>query len=111
MRVMCDKLGIDKRHTSQYHPQADGLAERSIGLVKQVARCLTLDRNLEEDAWPRILTEVTFYCNNMENSSTKYSAQLLNTGRQPTSPIDVSLAVYEIGTLGHTNNISKGYWS
>ena len=88
MRTMCDKLGIAKRHSSPYHPQADGLAERCIGLVKQVARCLTLDRILEKDAWPELLTEVTFYCNSMENSSTGFSAQLLHTGRQPTSPID-----------------------
>ena len=39
VRAVCDKLWIDKGHTSPYHPQADGLAERSIGLVKQVARC------------------------------------------------------------------------
>ena len=57
---MSVKFGIEKRHTSPYHPQADGLAERSIGHVKQVARCLTIDRGLEKDAWPSILTEVTF---------------------------------------------------
>ena len=43
---MVDRLGIEKRHSSPYHPQGDEMVERSIGLVKQLARCLTLDRNL-----------------------------------------------------------------
>ena len=100
MREMCDEFGIEKRHTSPYHPQADGLAERSIGLIKQVARCLTLDRNLEKGAWPTLLPEVTFYCNNIENSSTKFSAQLLNTGRQPTSPINAWIETHKGNTTG-----------
>ena len=91
VRKMCDRLGIEKRHSIPYHPQADGLVERSIGLVKQVARCLTLDRQLPKESWPDILPEVAFYCNNAENSSTKFSAQLLMTGRQPLSPIDAML--------------------
>ena len=74
VREFCEKFGMEKRHTSPYHPQADGLAERRIGIIKQIAQCLTLDRKLEKDAWPSILTEATFYCNNTENSSTKFSA-------------------------------------
>ena len=89
---MCDRLGIEKRHSSPYHPQADGLVERSIGLVKQVARCLTLDRQLPKESWPDILPEVAFYCNNTEIASTKFSAHLLMTGRQPLSPIDAMLS-------------------
>ena len=50
-----------------------------------------LGRHLEKESWPRILPEVSFYCNNMENSSTGFSAQLLMTGRQPLSPVDAML--------------------
>ena len=100
IREMCEKFGIEKRHTSPYHPQADGLAERSIGLVKQVARCLTLERELGKGAWPSLLPEVTFYCNNVENSSTKFAAQLLNTGRLPTSPIDAWIRTHEDSAVG-----------
>ena len=92
VRRMCDKLGIEKRHSSPYHPQGDGMVERSIGLVKQVARCLTLDRNLPKESWPDILPEVAFYCNNTENVSTGYSAQLLMTGRQPLSPMEIAIS-------------------
>ena len=104
---MCEKFGIEKRHTSPYHPQADGLAERSIGHVKQVTRCLTIDRGLEKDAWSSILTEVTFYCNNIENSSTKF--HLLSTGRQPTSPIDAWIATHKHRPAETINSTSSYY--
>ena len=92
VRNLCQKLGIEKRHSSPYHPQGDGLVERTIGLVKQVARCLTLDRHLNKEAWPEILPEVSFYCNNTENATTKFSPHFLMTGRQPLSPIDAMIA-------------------
>ena len=40
------KTGIDKRSTTPNHPQSDGMVERNVGLVKQVVRCLQLDRQL-----------------------------------------------------------------
>ena len=43
VREMCRQLGIEKRHTTAYHPQADGMAERGIGAVKQTLRWLLLD--------------------------------------------------------------------
>ena len=99
VRNLCKRLGIEKRHSSPYHPQADGLVERCIGLVKQVARCLTLDCRLPKESWPDILPEVAFYCNNAQNASTKFSAQLLMTGRQPTSPIDASMGTRQWSEL------------
>ena len=45
-REFCKNAGIDKKRTTTYHPQCDGMAERNIGLVKQVIRCLLLDRQL-----------------------------------------------------------------
>ena len=86
VRALCEELSIEKRHSSPYHPQGDGLVERAIGQAKQVARCLTLDRNLPKESWPDILPEVAFYCNNAENSSTKFSPQQLMFGSNPYHP-------------------------
>ena len=33
IRALCERLGIEKRHSSLYHPQGDGLVERNIGLA------------------------------------------------------------------------------
>ena len=84
------------------------MVERSIGLAKQVARCLTLDRKLPKESWPEILPEVSFYCNNVENSSTKFSPQRLMTGRLPTSPIDAMISRKDLNqTLSHTVHIEE----
>ena len=87
-REFCKSLKIEKRHTTPYHPQCDGMAERNIGFVKQVLSCLMLDRNLPKGSWPALLTEAGFYCNGMENASSKVSPLMLTYGRQPRSPID-----------------------
>ena len=99
VRNLCKRWGTEKRHSSPYHPQVDGLVERCIGLVKQVARCLTLDCRLPKEAWPDILPEVAFYCNNAQNASTKVSAQLLMTDRQHTSPTDASMGTKQWSEL------------
>ena len=59
----CAKVGVNKRATTSYHPQCDGMSERNIGLVKQVIRCLQLDRQLPKGSWPGLLTEESFHIN------------------------------------------------
>ena len=58
-RELCRSLGVEKKRTTPYHPEADGMAERNIGMVKQVIRCLQLDRRLSKESWPSLLTEVS----------------------------------------------------
>ena len=98
VQELCQDLGIQKRHTTPYHPDSDGMAERHIGFVKQVMRCLLLERNLEKGSWPSLLPEVSFYCNNLDNSSSKISPHLLTFGRQPRAPIDMLISSNETGT-------------
>ena len=45
-RDFCQRAGVNKRRTTPYHPQCEAMAERNIGLVKQVIRCLQADRHL-----------------------------------------------------------------
>ena len=52
-RTFCKTLDVDKKHTTPYHPQCDGMAERNIGFVKQVILCLLLDRNMSKGSWPQ----------------------------------------------------------
>ena len=87
-REFCAKAGVDKRATTPYHPQCDGMAERNIGLVKQVIRCLQLDRQLSKGSWPGLLAEVNFHINSMENATSRVSPLLLHLGREPRSPLD-----------------------
>ena len=63
LREFCRSLGIEKKRTTPYHPETDGMAERNIGMVKQVIRCLQLDRRLLKGSWPSLLTEAPFHFN------------------------------------------------
>ena len=87
-REFCERAGVAKRHTTPYHPQGDGMAEKNIGLVKQVIRCLLMDRKLLKGSWPRLLGEVSFHINAMENATSRLSPHLLTFGREPLSPLD-----------------------
>ena len=57
-REFCRALGVNKKRTPPYRPQADGMPERNIGMVKQVIRCIQQGRQLHKGAWPALLTEV-----------------------------------------------------
>ena len=87
-RDFCQKAGIDKKRTTAYHPQCDGMAERNIGLVKQVIRCLQMDRQLPKGSWPKLLSEVSFHINGMVNNTSRFSPHMLHFGHEPLSPID-----------------------
>ena len=70
VRRFCSDLGIEKRRSSPYHPQGNGLAERCVQSAKQLLRCLLSDRKLSATEWPNILKEVSFVFNAAPNSST-----------------------------------------
>ena len=59
VRGLCHDLGIEKRHTTPYDPESNGMPERHIGFVKQVIICLMLERNIEKGSWRSLLPEVT----------------------------------------------------
>ena len=48
VRGLCSKLGIEKRHSSAYHPQGDGQAERTVENIKQSLRCLLAELGSEK---------------------------------------------------------------
>ena len=71
VRKMCARFGINKKHSSAYHPQGDGQAERAVESVKQALRCFLVDQNLVKTSWPSVLQEVAFNVNSLMSSSTK----------------------------------------
>ena len=104
VREMCKKLGIHKRHSSPYHPQGDGMAERDIGTAKQLICSLLMERKIEKGAWVSVLPEVSFLMNNARNTTTKVSPHMITFGRQPRAPTDVTST--NAGTEGSTQD----YW-
>ena len=83
VRDLLQNFGVEKRHSTPYHPEGDGQAERGVQTVKQVMRCMLEDRNLEKDAWPSILQETSYELNSMPNASTGYSPFRITYGTEP----------------------------
>ena len=65
------------------------MAERNVGSVKQVIRCLLMEREMGKESWPSVLPEASFFLNNVKNSTTKISPHMLTYGRQPRTPTDL----------------------
>ena len=65
------------------------MVERNVGSVKQVIRCLLMEREMGKESWPSVLSEVSFVLNNVRNSTTKISPHMITYGRQPRVPTDL----------------------
>ena len=105
-REFCKILGVEKKRTSPYRPQADGMSERNIGMVKQVIRCLQEDRHLDKGSWPGLLAEVSFHCNGMPNGSTRISPHMLTFSREPQCPLEAWCRELKVGeTNTHSEHL------
>ncbi|KAI6651111.1 hypothetical protein LOD99_5462 [Oopsacas minuta] len=93
-----------EKRTTPYHPKTDRIAERNIGMIKQVIRCLQLDRRLPKGSWPSLLTEASFHRNGMTNGTSSVSPHMLVRGQQPRSPMD---SWYDTLKEGGTNSYEE----
>jgi hypothetical protein len=77
-------MGIRVKHTTTYHPQSNGVAERRF---QDLGRAMTLFSDIEKE-WNRIIPEFLFTLRNLNNSRTGFSPATLLLGeglRQPFS--------------------------
>ena len=93
IRQMCIYFGIEKRHSSPYHPQRDGQVERTVEIVKQALRCLPSERRLDKTVWPNILQEVAFNVNSLKSNSTNFTPQELMFGAKIRSALDQTIGI------------------
>ena len=83
-------LGIERLHTTPYHPQANGLTERMVGVVKQM-----LVKCAEDSCWDDLLPHVMFAYREVPQSSTGFSPFELLYGREVRGPLDVVKNAWE----------------
>ena len=80
-------IGIEQRVTSAYHPQANGLVERTNRTIQSsVLKVL----NQKPEDWPDALPGVLFSYNTSRHKSTIYSPFFLLYGRDAVLPVQVS---------------------
>ena len=107
VREMCRKLGIRKLHSSPYHPQGDGEAERCIQSFKQTMRCLLARERLDRTAWPQILPQISLHTTlsrepNMilfgrKNSTSGFSPNQIMFGSRLRTKIDAAIPPVDNG--------------
>lgn len=77
----CSRLGIDPRTSTAYHPQTDGLTERTNQTLETYLRAYC---SYQQDDWVDYLPLAEFAFNNLENASTKHTPFFSNLGFHPT---------------------------
>ncbi len=88
--AFCTKYNIRKVRTTPYHPQGNGLAERTIRTIKEM---LALTVNSSHDNWDDTLSEVVFSYNNTVHSSTGFAPNQIIFGRTLPSATDRKFSI------------------
>ena len=79
-KTLLDRLRVDGRLSSAYHPQTDGQSENSNQLMEQYLRAYV---NYLQDDWVKWLPAAEFAVNNRESATTKCTPFFANYGRHP----------------------------
>ena len=83
---VCKQFDISRSVTSAYHPQTNGLDERTNKTLKtRLAKLI----NEHQNNWDQFLEEVAFSMRTQNQGSTKFSPFFLMFGRHPRTPIEV----------------------
>jgi hypothetical protein len=78
-RELTKGLGINQNLSTAFHPQTDGLSERTNQWVKQHLRLITVNQN----EWSKWLPMATAVHNNSRNSTTGFTPSELLIGWEP----------------------------
>ena len=93
---LCLELGIDHRLITPGHPEANGMAERIVGVLKKGLRKFVLTHGVA--AWPEHLPTIEFGYRTTPQQTTGFSPYFLVYGREPTFPEQVR-ALLDGGSL------------
>ncbi|KAI2644943.1 Retrovirus-related Pol polyprotein [Labeo rohita] len=83
---LCQLAGIDKTHTTPYHPMGNGQAERLNRTLGNMIRALPPRSKVK---WPQMLNTLTFAYNCTVHETTGLSPFFLMYGRTPRLPVDL----------------------
>lgn len=88
--VICQRMGIDHRKTSAYHPQSNGLTER---FNQTLINTLVKYTNEEQDNWDEYVQPALLAYRTAEHKGTKQTPFFLAFGRKPALLIEQSFPV------------------
>lgn len=79
---LCFANGVKRRMSTAWHPQTDGLTERTNQTLEHYLRCFTQGNEL---VWPYLLRTAEYACNNAVNATSKEAPFKVLMGRLPES--------------------------
>ena len=90
IKELCKIAGVQKLHTTPYHPQGNGRCERFNSTLCNMLGTLSEE---EKSDWKSYLGCMTHAYNCTKHASTTYSPYYLMFGRHPRLPIDVEFGL------------------
>jgi hypothetical protein len=84
---LCDRLGVDRRMSTAFHPETDGQTERANAVMEQYLRAHV---NHLQDDWARWLPLAEFAANNQASEATGVSPFFGLHGYDPKWQVDVT---------------------
>lgn len=86
IKELLEMAGIQKSHTTPYHPMGNGVVERYNRTLGNMIRALPPHSKAR---WPQMLRMLTFCYNCTEHKTTGFAPFFLMFGRIPRLPVDV----------------------
>lgn len=83
---MLQVTGVEKSHTTPYHPMGNGAVERFNRTLGNMIRALP---PRAKQKWPQLLRSLTFSYNATVHETTGFAPFLLMFGRVPRLPVDM----------------------
>lgn len=105
IKELCLLGGMNKSHTTPYHPMGNGLCERFNRTLLSMLGTLSEDKKTN---WSQYLSTLTHAYNCTKHDSTGYSPYFLMFGRKPQLPVDVA---FDIGTDKNTKGVDFGAYT
>ena len=86
MSELCALMDIERKRTSPYHPECDGLSERFNRTLESMLACFT---NEEQNDWDQWLQQLKFAYVTSVHSTTGLTPFEVLYGRKPNLPVDL----------------------
>lgn len=97
IKQLCCLYGVEKSHTTPYHPSGNGQCEQFNWTLHNLLRTLPVSQNGD---WPACLPQVLFAYNTTPNQSTGESPYVLIFGQDPRLLVDFLLGRIQIPLAG-----------
>ena len=99
LRAMCSLLGVEKIHTTPYHPQTNGSAERVHQTLQRMIGKLDPEKRRK---WPAHIGSIIIAYNSTRSLVTGYSPYYLMFRHRPRLPIDLPFPMHRTQMLTRT---------